>query len=216
MNENILFRKLLEDDMINFNAILIKNYRRLDINEKDIIVLSSLARDDIRGRSNFNPQRLKEKVGLSNDDLFKSLDSLTLKGYIEIKEAINEKTGKSCEVFSLEKLYQNIVNIYLKEERRKEEKRIFSFEEEISIFYEETYNRQLTPLDMDIIRTWSNEKKFSIEEIKNEMLDAIKRGKTTLKQVDQILVRKRLDREQSPEYKETNKIIEELKNKWKK
>ena len=63
---------------------------------------------------------------------------------------------------------------------------------------------------------WADEKKFSIDEIKNEMLDCIKTGRTTLKAVDQSLIRKRLQKEQSPEYKETNQVIEELKNKWKK
>lgn len=216
MNENILFKKLLEDDMINFNAILIKNYRKLNINEKDIIVLSSLARSEIKGYTSFNPSRLKVKVGLSNDDLYKSLNSLTEKGYIEIKEAVNEKTLKTCEFFSLEKLYKEIVNIYLKEEKKEQQRKSVSFQEEISLFYEETYNKPLSPLDIDIIKVWADEKKFSIDEIKNEMLDCIKIGKTSLKAVDQSLIRKRLQKEQSPEYKETNQVIEELKNKWKK
>ena len=216
MNENILFKKLLEDDMINFNAILIKNYRKLNINEKDIIVLSSLARSEIKGYKYFNPSRLKVIVGLSNDELYKSLNSLTEKGYIEIKEAVNEKTLKTCEVFSLEKLYKEIVNIYLKEEKKEQQRKSVSFQEEISLFYEETYNKPLSPLDIDIIKVWADEKKFSIDEIKNEMLDCIKIGKTSLKAVDQSLIRKRLQKEQSPEYKETNQVIEELKTKWKK
>ena len=216
MKENTLFRKLLEDDMINFNAILIKNYRKLNINEKDIIVLSSLARSEIKGHVSFNPSMLKQKVGLSKDDLYKSLNNLTEKGYLEIKPSINEKTGKPCEIFSLEVLYQDIVNIYLKDESPEAGRKSMSFQEEISLFYEDTYNKPLTPLDIDIIRQWAIEKVFTIDEIKNEMLDSIKMGKTTLKSVDQALVRKRLQREQSPEYKETNQVIEELKTKWKK
>ena len=216
MRENTLFRKLLEDDMINFNAILIKNYRKLNINEQDIIVLSSLARSEMKGHVTFNTATLKQKVGLSKDDFFKSLSDLVEKGYLEIKQSINEKTGKPCEVFSLEALYKDIVNIYLADGEVQEQKRSMTFQEEISIFYEDTYNKPLTQRDIEIIRQWASEKAFSIEEIKNEMLDCIKMGKIGLQAVDQSLIRKRLQKEQSPEYKKTNQIIEELKNKWKK
>ena len=216
MREKTLFRKLLEDDMINFNAILIKNYRKLNINEQDIIVLSSLARSEMKGHVTFNTATLKQKVGLSKDDFFKSLSDLVEKGYLEIKQSINEKTGKPCEVFSLEALYKDIVNIYLADGEVQEQKRSMTFQEEISIFYEDTYNKPLTQRDIEIIRQWASEKAFSIEEIKNEMLDCIKMGKIGLQAVDQSLIRKRLQKEQSPEYKKTNQIIEELKNKWKK
>ena len=40
MQEKELFKKLVEDDMVNFNAILMKYYSELSLTEKDIFVLS--------------------------------------------------------------------------------------------------------------------------------------------------------------------------------
>ena len=74
----------------------------------------------------------------------------------------------------------------------------------------------MNPIDVDIIRRWSEEKEFSLSQIKNAMLEALKLGKTSLKYVDQMLIKEKLIKEQSPEYKEANEVIDALKNVWKK
>jgi len=212
-NEFRLFIMLLEDEMIDINALLIKNYRKLNINEKDIIILSSLSRQDAKGNRFFQKSSLKRKVGLETSDLNACLYNLSEKGYIVIEDETNPDTGKTCEVFSLKKLYQELINIYTEHEETDES---LSLQEQITKFYDEHYKRQMSPLDADIIRTWSKEGTFTFEEIKNEMLDNLKMGKTSLKSVDQALIKKKTIEEQSPEYIETNKIIDELSRKWKK
>ena len=213
-NEFNLFIKLLEDEMIDINALLIKNYRKLNINEKDIIILSCLSRQYAKGNRYFQKNALRKKVGLETDDFNNCLFNLNEKGYIEIEEAVNPNTGKNCEVFSLNKIYQELINIYVYKDR--DSKESDSLQEQITSFYDTHYKKQMSPLDADIIRTWCKEKTFTFDEIRDEMLDCLKMGKTSLKSVDQALIKKRTIKEQSPEYIETNKIINELKNKWKK
>jgi len=216
MNEYDLFLKLIDDDMIDFNAILMKYYKKLNLSEKEVIVLSSLERQETRGNRNFNSQRLKTKVGLSQEDFYSALESLTKKDYLDIKVEYNPKTEKDGEVFYLDNLYKSIVNLYLGIRKKELEKKTESFYEEIASLFEDTFKKQITPFDAEIIRRWGDEREFSIEEIRTEIYNAAKLGKYSLKYVDQALVKNRIMKEQSPEYKETNKIIEELKNKWKK
>lgn len=210
-----LFIRLLEDEMLDINALLIKNYKKLNINEKDIIVLSSLARQDYKGNRMFQKIALKKKVALETNDFNACLYNLCEKGYLEITDTVNPKTGKECEEFSLKKLYLAIIDLYIDKPDKKNDENL-SMQEKITKFYDEHYNKQMSPLDADIIRNWCSEKQFSFEEIKNEMLDAIKMGKMSLKSVDQALIKKKTIQEQSPEYIETNKVISELKDKWKK
>lgn len=211
-----LFIKLLDDDMLNFNAILIKNYKKLNIDEKDIIVLSMLSRQEVKGYHSFAPSRLKPKVGLSDNDFYNSLDHLTKKGYLQIKVEINPKTQKEGEYFYLNNLYKKIVNIYLQVVKDDEDKKSQSFEEQISNLYDSIFLKQMTPLEAEIITKWSQEKQFSFDEIRNEMLNAAKIGKTNLKYVDSSLIKSKMIAEQNPEYLETSKVIDELKEKWKK
>jgi len=214
MKEYDLFIKLLEDEMLNFNALLIKNYKKLGITEKDIIVLSYLARQEMKGYRSFVPSRIKQKVALTLEDLYQSLDNLTTKNYIDIRIETNPKTEKEGEVFYLDNLYNSIVNIYLNDSNKS--KKTENFYTQIGDLYEELYHKQMSALDADIVRCWGEERKFSFDEIKAEMLDFAKMGKTSLKSVDQSLIKKRIIKEQSPEYIETNKVIDSLKTKWKK
>ena len=200
MNELDLFIKLLDDDMINFNGILMKYYRKLGINEKDIIVLSSLSRQETRGNRLFNPKKLEQKVALSNEDLYKSLSSLCERGLIEIKVEYNLKSEKEVEVFYLNKLYQEIINVYTGIVKKENEKKYLSFYETIANFYEENFNKQIGPIEAEIINRWGEEKNFSVDEIKSEMLNALKLGKASINYVDQTLIKKKIAREQSPKY----------------
>jgi len=215
-NEYDLFKKLIDDDMLDYNAIMMKYYKKLNITEKEIFVLSSLIRQEAKGNRNFNPSRIKQKIMLSQEDFYEALETLTEKGYIDIKMEYNTKTLKDGEVFYLDNLYKNIVNLYLGFVKKENEKKADSFNEVIANFFEELYKIQMSPLDIDIIKRWGEEKQFSIDDIKTEMINASKLGKASLRYVDQSLIKNKLIREQSPEYKETNEIIEELKNKWKK
>ena len=216
MSEYDLFLKLLDDDMINFNALLIKYYKRLKINEKDVMVLSSLAREEMRGYGNFNPQRLKNKVALDEAEFFDSLSRLESIGYIVITTAINPKTSKEYELFSLKNLYKKIVELYSDIVKKEENKKTESFYDSISSYFETLFLRPMSPLDADVIRRWNDEKLFTLENIKSKMADAAKIGKTSLSYVDSLLIKEKVMREQSPEYKEANQVINELKERWKK
>ncbi|MCB9498333.1 MAG: DnaD domain protein [Bacillales bacterium] len=211
-----LFMKLLEDDLINFNAILIKNYKKLNIEEKDIIVLSMLNRQEMKGNRAFVPSKLVKKTGLSSDDFYKSLDNLTNKGYILIKVEINGKTQKEGEFFYLDKLYNNIVSLYTKSVKETEEKKSRTLEEKIVDLYEKEFKTQMSPLDAETIQKWAQERAFTYEEIEKEMLNACKNGKTSLKYVDSKLIKGKILKEQNPEYKETSEVMAGLKEKWKK
>lgn len=216
MLEYKLFIKLLDDDMINLNAVLIKYYRELGIDEKDIILLSMFSRQEARGSHLFVPMKMQEKIGLSKDDFYKSLDNLTKKGYLSIKVGINTKTNKKAEFFYLDRLYEAVTDIYLDQIRKDDDKKNQTFEEKISDLYEKTFMRQMTPIDVDIIRRWASEGKFNEDEIKSAMLDAAKAGKISLKYVDSSLIKSKVREEENPQYEETSKVIADLKEKWKK
>jgi len=216
MEEYRLFLKLLDDDMIDINSILIKNCQKLNIDANDILVISMLSRQETKGSKLFYPEKMKIKIGLNSDDFYQSLEALTKKGYLFIVSRINPKTGKNAEYFSLDSLYRAIVNLYLDSIKEDNDKNIQTFAEKISSLYERTFQRQMTPLDVEIIKRWSDEGKFSYEDISNAIMDAAKSGKSSLKYVDQSLIRDQIKKEENPEYDDTSKVIEYIKKKWSK
>lgn len=216
MQERELFKKMLSDDMIDYNSILMKYHRKLGLSETDFFVLSSLIRQFTRKNNLFNVESLKRRTKISKEDFFRSLEYLSEKEYIVIKKDINPVTKKECEYFFLDNLFDQIVGVYLDQIKKDSESEPNTFEEKISVLYETTFNKQMTIRDAEIISRWARDNSFSYEEIKEEILDAAKLGKHSLTYVDSKLVKKQIQQENNPEYEETNKIIQELRDKWKK
>ena len=117
MYEAQILAKLIKEDVINVNSLIIKRYKELDLTEQDVIVLSMFAREEIKHNNLFTPSRMKNKTGLSDDSFFDSLDRLQNKGYLKIKSGINNKTGKQVEFFYLDGFYEEIISIYIEEIR---------------------------------------------------------------------------------------------------
>lgn len=216
MQEKELFKMLVEDDMVNFNAILMKYYSDLSLTEKDIFVLSSLTRQLTKKNNLFNLDKLKARTSIPEVDFFESLENLTNKKYLDIRKDINPKTGKESEYFYLDGLYDRIVYLYLDMIKKESDKMPSTFEEKVSLLYEKTFNKQMTIRDAEIISRWASTNQFSFDEIKDAILDAAKVGKYSLNYVDSKLLKKRVKEENNPEYETTNKIIKELSDKWKK
>lgn len=216
MNTYELFKKLIEDDMLNLEAILIKYYKKININEKDIIVLSMLSRQEGKKSHLFNPISMSGKIGLDKEAFYNSLNSLQEKGYLYISNKINPKTNKLTEYFSLDNLYKRIVDIYLEAFNKERSKERETFEESIANLYEELFFNQMSPLEAELVVKWANDRQFTLEEIKAEMLNASKIGKNNLKYVDQKLIKRLIVEKQNKEYNESKSIIESFKDQWKK
>ena len=216
MYEAQILAKLIKEDVINVNSLIIKRYKELDLTEQDVIVLSMFAREEIKHNNLFTPSRMKNKTGLSDDSFFDSLDRLQNKGYLKIKSGINNKTGRQVEFFYLDGFYDELAELYLEKIRKENEQKNQSFEEEITNLFERTFERPLTVSDAEVIRKWSMEGDYKLEEIKTEILAAAKVGKFSLKYVDSKLVKKHIESENNKEYSNQSTVIKELSEKWKK
>ena len=216
MYEAQILAKLIKEDVINVNSLIIKRYKELGINEQDIIVLSMFAREEIKRNNLFTPSRMKNKTGLSDSDFFKSLEGLQSKGYLKIKSGINNKTGKQVEYFNLDGFYEEIISIYLEEIRSENEKNNQTLEEKVSALFEKTFNRPMQPSDAEIVRRWAQEGIYTYEEIYSEVLEAAKLAKYSLKYVDSKLIKNHLQSNQNTEYQNTSKVLQDLSEKWKK
>ena len=216
MQERELFKKLLNEEVINYTEILMKHYRELGLAKTDIFVLSSLIKQSVTKDNMFSSKILSKDTPVPEERFFRSLDKLVDKHMIVIKKEKNPDTKKECEYFYLDNLYDQIVGVYLDQIKKESESEPNTFEERVSILYETTFNKQMTIRDAEIISRWARDNSFSYEEIKEEILDAAKLGKHSLTYVDSKLVKKQIQQENNPEYEETNKIIQELRDKWKK
>ena len=216
MYEARILKKLIDDDIVEVNALLIKHRKALKISANDILVLSTLSRQEVKKNYIYSSKLVMEKTGLSQNDFFQSLEKLDNQGYVKITPGTNPKTGKQVEYYSLDSLYERIADIYLEQIKRENEEKSGSLQEKIVNLYFDTFERPIAPNEGEIIMRWIQEGQFTYEDIKNAMMDALKVGKYSLRYIDSKLIKSKLASKENKEYTDTSKIIDELSEKWKK
>ena len=90
-----LMLKLIEDGILDFNKLILKNYKFLGINETEAFVLIELNSQKKKGITFLNPSKLIKNLSLSMDELVLVLDQLIKKGLLTIESKINDKDRKS-------------------------------------------------------------------------------------------------------------------------
>jgi len=212
--ETELISKLIEEGILDFNKLILKNYKQLGINEAEAFVMIELNNQKKKGTTFLNPSKLVKNLSLTVDEIMTILEQLMKKGLVSIEMIVNEN-GKENEVFHLNKAISLIVDYYKKtiEESiiNNKSKKFGSQEEELVDLIETEFQKQLTPLEIEIIRKWVSEDQFDTLEIKKAVLDAIKANKYTLSYVDGILVKRRASIKKAKEVTYKSEDAEALK-----
>lgn len=180
--------KLIKAKTISFNEMLIRNYKKLKLDEKEAMILMLLYVQQDEGSTILVTENLKTKVTMSEDELSLIIVQLVQKGYIEL--LINDD-GK--ETFSLDKVIDTLGN-YLadKSEQNEITDRSLLLQEIIS-YAEKCYQKVLNSNDLIIINHWLD-LNYSLEDIEEAILDSLKAKKLHLKYADAILVNRKKER----------------------
>ena len=97
---------------------------------------------------------------------------------------------KGPEILSLEPLYKKIGYALENKEVKKEKKEASDDVKKIAETIEREFNRILSPIDLQIIRKWFYEYKYSKEDINNEILNAKKYKNRGINYIDRSLYKK--------------------------
>lgn len=152
-------------------SILLKKYKILDIDEKELILLIYLINSD----NSFNPKEIASFLNYDINEVMTIINSLIEKNILKI-ETINKKIRE--EVINLDELYKKLAfNLINKEDNNKKTNIFDKFESE--------FGRTLSPLDYEIISDW--QKDFSDELILLALKEAVFNGVNNLRYIDKII-----------------------------
>lgn len=151
-------------------SLLIKNYRKLNINDSELIVLIYLINNDI----SFNPKQMANDLNYNLNELMEIINSLTEKKLIKI-EILNKKVKE--EIINLAELYNKLGFIIINDE----------VETKTDIFskFEKEFGRTLSPLEYEAITNW--QKEFNDELILLALKEAVYNGVNNLRYIDRII-----------------------------
>ena len=163
---------LIKNEPFYIPNILLKNYRKLNITDSELIVLVYLINTDI----SFNPKQIAKDLNFDLSEIMNIITSLTEKGILKI-DIINKKVRE--EVINLEELYKKLGFIVVNDEIKENSNNIFDI-------FEKEFGRTLSPIDYEIITDW--QKNYNDEIILLALKEAVFNGVNNLRYIDKILI----------------------------
>lgn len=163
--------KIIKEKNYVISEFLIKNINKDNINLYDFLLLIYF----INISDKFEMQDIKKHLGINEEQILNSYDSLTKKGYIELK--VNKIDGKIEEKVSLDNFYNKIIL-----SRNDEE----SNNNDIYYQFENAFGRTLSTIEYELIENWIKNG-ISEEQILRALKEAVLNGVTNMKYIDKIL-----------------------------
>lgn len=163
--------KIIKEKNYVISEFLIKNINKDNINLYDFLLLIYF----INISDKFEMQDIKKHLGINEEQILNSYDSLTKKGYIELK--VNKIDGKIEEKVSLDNFYNKIIL-----SRNDEE----SNNNDIYYQFENAFGRTLSTIEYELIENWIKNG-ISEEQILRALKEAVLNGVSNMKYIDKIL-----------------------------
>ena len=163
---------LLKEGSIIISKVFFSNYKKLELDEKEFILLCYL----MNYNGSFNPKQIGINTGYSFKEVLEIIDSLTNKGFIEIE--IRNNSNIKEEYINLDRLYSKLSFLVMNGEE-KEPNNLFSI-------FEKEFGRTLSPIEYELINAWKDNN-YSEELIKEALKEAVLNGVSNLRYIDKIL-----------------------------
>ncbi len=174
---------------VSFRYVLLNSYKQMNLQEKELVVLLMIDLLLEQGNSFITNDMLSLKMNYSSAEIDKIMAGLMKRGFVllntkdnKIKTSIDPLKDRAYSQFK-KTMEEESANL-LSEEKENELKDLLSF-------FEDKFQRTLSPLERDMIGNWMNSN-YKKEEIQNALLDAFREGKKTVKAIDRVLRSKRM------------------------
>lgn len=175
MDNNIL--KILQDNPIVVPRILFNNYKRLNIDEEELIIIMLII--SLGNKIEYNPDIFVKELNIDKHRVMCLISSLTSKNILSLEVIKNGR--KTEEYISLTLLYDKLLNIVkdVGEDEVKVDNSIFNV-------FENELGRLLSPMELEQIKEWVTTYKND-ELIIAALKEAVLNGVSNFRYIDTIL-----------------------------
>ena len=124
---------------------------------------------------------MHETMQLGSKEISDCLAKLIESKFIDIEEVDGEVT------YSLDLTYQRLANVLDSESDKEDEDKNASDFKKITNIIEKEFNKLVSPLELQLIKSWIYEDKYDFSLINECILEAVKRQRRTVKAVNELL-----------------------------
>lgn len=181
---NILIKKLLANQCVDINRILLNNYAKLSLNEEETISLMHLFSLQEKGKNALSYGTIKNKMTLSQKEVSNVINSLVSKGFMDIRMETS-KNGRDQECFDLSPTFAKIEQMFISSIEEEKKANLAKAASSYIELFEHELARSLSPVEIDLAEKIAS--RYSISEVKDAIIEAAKMGKVNVKQIETIL-----------------------------
>ena len=162
--------ELIKNGSISFPKLLLTNYKKLKITDKELILIIYLMNNN-----EFDPERISKDLDIKTNETLRIIDNLLKKDILKFEMT----KGAICdEHINLDEIYNKLALILINEKEEKTTTLYDTFEKEFA--------RTLSPTEYQIIGAWLDSN-YTEELIEEALKEAVYNGVNNLKYIDKIL-----------------------------
>lgn len=170
-----MLRVLLKNNAVDIYRLLLTNYRQLNLDEIELVILMNLFLDCEKGKRVLKFQAISQRMSISIDECSSKLQSLMNRGFIEINVTY-DKQNKAVESFDLTPTLKKLEDIFKIDISQEKNKVIVDLLNENGVM--------MSPTDMNIIVSWA---KYDVNNVNDAILKAKANNILTVKYIDAII-----------------------------
>lgn len=167
--------RLLEEQPLIISRVLFMNYKKLELDEKELILLIYLLNEK---NTEFNPTKIGSDLGYPLNETLDLINHLTTKNCLSFRMV--KQGSKQEEHLDFSELYKKLSFFIVNEKEKKETKT------NIYDIFEKEFGRTLSSMEYEIIGDWLNGE-FSEELVLLALKEAVYNNVSNLRYIDKIL-----------------------------
>ncbi|MCM3566820.1 DnaD domain-containing protein [Neobacillus mesonae] len=185
MKSNVL--AWLEEGNITIPSLLFSEYRNLNLNETELVLLLNILTFLEKGNYFPTPEELSERMTITTAECNATLRSLLQRGFLEIIDHTSNE-GIRFEKYSIKPLWERLIDQFLmihQNSTRENTKK--TDETDLYTCFEKEFGRPLSPFECESLAMWMDDDHHDPVIIKAALREAVMSGKMNFRYIDRIL-----------------------------
>jgi DNA replication protein len=184
MKTNIL--TWLQEGNITVPATLFSEYRKMNLNEYELVLLLNIISFLEKGHEFPTPEELSSRMTISVSDCNEMLRRLIQRGFIEIIDQYSND-GIRFEKYTVRPLWERLVEQFLLNNQSTKEVSKKAEETDLYTCFEQEFGRPLSPFECESLAMWMDDDHHDPVIIKAALREAVMSGKMNFRYIDRIL-----------------------------
>lgn len=179
MERKISYQQILKQQL-TIPTKLFSDYKRIGLNETEVMVIVQLFRFQIDGIDFPTPNEITSYLTISEGECRGILLGLIQKGLLNMDE-LSDESGQLSEAYNLNVLWERLFTEKVNNEL------VENHESTVFILFEQEFGRLLSPFEIEQINAWLDVDKMNTALIKAALRESVLMGKLNFKYIDRIL-----------------------------